>query len=110
MNYNDIFRNLPELKILRLPRHDYAITPMSIVWKDYIEQLIQWDIDNEDTSYIYDALALQMEINMLPYPSKVDGLALPPNIKRKLDGAITHFKNTKNMFEKNVVNTTASFT
>lgn len=108
MNYNDLFRNLPEVKILRLPRHDYTITPMSIVWKDYIEQLMQWDTDNEDTSYIYDALVLQMEINMLPYPTSIEGLTLPPSVKCKLDDAISVFKNTKNMFDTSLSNTTVS--
>lgn len=105
-----LFEYLPPIEILTLPKHDYQTTPMATIWQDYFDQLQMWEEKNEQhTQFIYDALALQMDINMLPPHTSIGGLNMHRIPKRKLDEAVERFQKTKKLFEESIAKTVSAF-
>ena len=109
-NSPTLFETLPPIEILSLPIHDYQTTPMARIWQDYFDHLHIWERQNKQhTQFIYDALALQMDINVLPHPTRIDGLNLYPIPKRKLDEAVERFQKTKKILEESIAQTVSAF-
>lgn len=105
-----LFETLTPIEILSLPIHDYQTTPMARIWQDYFDQLQIWERQNKQhTQFIYDALALQMAIDVLPNPTRIDGLNLHAIPKRKLDEAVERFQKTKKIFEESIAKTVSAF-
>lgn len=102
-----IFTN--DIEVLRLPKHDYAHTSMKAIWQDYFNQLDEWEQQQKETDYLYNALALQIDINMLKSPDLIEGLNIPPVPKAKLDNAVENFRKTIELFRTNVEKTIDSF-
>ena len=83
--------------------------PSLVIWDYYFKQLQQWENENKDLSDVYDTLAMQIDMRVLPPPNIVDDMDIPVIPKRKLEIAMINHQKLVDIFTISAAETISSF-